>query len=169
VQRDRRSAAARSIAPDGSSTVEKTGIRISNTFAWSPDAKRFYFGDSLANTIYVWDYDAAAGTIANERPFFTGFERGVPDGSAMDSAGYLWNARYDGACIVRVDPDGKVDRIVEMPVENITTCTFGGPDLKTLYITTAAGGTKTPRLAGSLFSLQVDVPGLPENKFRLGA
>lgn len=155
------------IAPDGSSTVEKTGIRISNTFAWSPDNKRFYFGDSLANTIYVWDYDAANGTIANERPFFTGFERGDPDGSAMDSAGYLWNARYGGACLVRVSPDGKVDRIVEMPVSNITTCTFGGPDLKTLYITTAAGGSKTPRLAGSLFSLQVTVPGLPENKFRL--
>jgi sugar lactone lactonase YvrE len=159
------------VAPDGSSTVEKTGIGISNTFCWSPDATRFYFGDTLANTISVWDYDVKTGTIANERPFFSGFDRGLPDGSAMDSDGFLWNARYDGGCIVRVAPDGKVDWVIDMPVAKITTCTFGGPQLKTLYITSAggsSGGADQAPLAGSLFSLAVDVPGLPENKFRLG-
>lgn len=156
------------VAPDGTSTVEKTGIGITNTLCWSPDNKHFYCGDSLTNTISVWDYDLAKGAIANERPFFAGFDRGDPDGSATDAGGYLWNARYGGACLVRVSPKGKVDRIVEMPVNNITTCTFGGPDLKTLYITTARGGGKNDRLAGSLYTLQVDVPGLPENKFKLG-
>ena len=155
----------------GTTTVEKTGIAITNTLAWSPDNKRFYCGDSLRNVISVCDYDLATGRIANERPFFAGFERGLPNGSAMDSAGYLWNARYDGGCVVRVAPDGKVDRIVEMPVRAVTTCTFGGPQLKTLFITTARGGlgmANNERLAGGLFTLDVDVPGLPENTFRLG-
>jgi sugar lactone lactonase YvrE len=159
------------IAADGYVKVEKTGIGISNTLCWSPDSKRFYFGDTLANTIYVWDYDAASGTIANERPFFSGFERGGPDGSAMDSEGYLWNARYGGSCIVRVAPSGKIDRVIEMPVEKVTTCTFGGPDLKTLFITSAGGGSGSgsgERFAGGLFTLAVDTPGLPENRFRLG-
>ncbi len=159
------------IASDGSWTTEKTGIGISNTVAWSPDQRRFYFGDSLRNVISVWDYDAATGTIANERPFFAGFERGVPDGSAVDGDGYLWNARYDGNCVVRVAPDGSIDRVIEMPVAAPTTCTFGGPDLKTLYVTSAGGGrglAKGDQLSGGLFALPVDVPGLPENRFRIG-
>jgi sugar lactone lactonase YvrE len=156
------------IGRDGSVTVAKSGIGISNTLCWSPDGTRFYFGDTLANAIHVWDYDASTGAIANERPFFAGFERGGPDGSAMDSAGYLWNARYGGGCIVRVAPDGKIDRVIEMPIDNVTTCTFGGADLRTLYVTSAKGRNgERGRLAGSLFTLAVDVPGLPENRFRL--
>jgi sugar lactone lactonase YvrE len=155
---------------DGSNTVEKTGIGVANTFAWSPDNACFYCGDSSPNTVFVWDYDLRTGRIANERPFFAGFDRGKPDGSAVDRQGYLWNARYGGACLVRVSPDGMVDRIIEMPVAAVTTCTFGGPQLKTLFITTAGAGegaAKGEQLAGGLFALAVDVPGLPENKFHL--
>jgi sugar lactone lactonase YvrE len=155
------------ITGDGSTTMEKDGIQISNTFCWSPDATRFYFGDTVANHIWAWDYDAGKGQIANQRPFFAGFERGGPDGSAMDRDGYLWNCRYGGGCIVRISPAGEIDRIIEMPVTNITTCTFGGPQLRTLYITTAR--KENERLAGSLFALDVDVPGLAENRFRLSA
>lgn len=160
------------VAPDGSSTVEKTGIGISNTFCWSPDNARFYFADTSENAISVWDYDVATGTIASERPFFAGFDRGGPDGSAVDSEGYLWNTRYGGACIVRVGPDGKIDRVVDTPVANVTNCTFGGPDLKTLYFTSAggaSGGADHAPLAGGLFAFPVEAPGLPENKFRLSA
>jgi sugar lactone lactonase YvrE len=155
---------------DGSSTVEKTGIGVSNTFAWSPDNTRFYTADTSINTLFVWDYDLRTGRIANERPFFVGFERGRPDGSAVDRDGYLWNARYRGGCVVRIAPDGSVDRIVDLPVAKVTTCTFGGPQLATLFITTAGGeeaGATHERLAGGLFALAVDVPGLPENTFRL--
>lgn len=159
------------IAPDGSWLTAKTGIGISNTVAWSPDGRRFYFADTLRNVISVWDYDAASGMIANERPFFSGFERGSPDGSAVDSAGYLWNARYGGACVVRLAPDGSIDRVIDVPVGAPTTCTFGGPDLKTLYITSAGGGSamaKGEQLGGGLFAMPVDAPGLPENRVRLG-
>ena len=158
------------IAASGMVSVHKTGIGITNTLAWSPDGTLFYCGDTLENAIYVWDYDRATGTIVNERPFFAGFERGQPDGSAIDSAGYLWNARYGGGCVVRVAPDGKIDRILEMPVGNITTCTFGGADLRTLFITTAQGGSgRSERLAGGLYAMTVETPGLPENRFRLAS
>ena len=120
------------------STIHRRDVGISNTLAWSPDRRRFYFGDSLANTIWSYDYDRATGTIQNEAVFFAGFDRGLPDGSTVDAEGYLWNCRYDGGCIVRVSPDGKIDRVIEMPVKNITTCTFGGADLKTLFVTTAS-------------------------------
>lgn len=154
---------------DGSVSVEKTGIGISNTFCWSPDKSRFYTGDTMKNAISVWDFDAETGTIANERSFFADFERGAPDGSAIDSEGCLWNARYGGACVVRVAPSGDILSVLEMPVENITTCAFGGPDLKTLYITTATGGPGAgARLAGGLFAFETEVPGTPENHFRIG-
>lgn len=154
------------IMPDGHASEWRHDLGISNTLCWSPDARTFYFGDTLENEIRAYDYDVQSGSIGNERPFFRGYERGLPDGSAMDCEGHVWNCRFGGAAIVRVAPDGHVSAVIDMPVTNITTCTFGGDDLKTLYITTASiaapGGE---RLAGSLFALAVDVPGLPENRF----
>jgi sugar lactone lactonase YvrE len=156
-----------SLAPDGTVKVWRRNIGISNTVAWSPDHRRFYSGDTLANVLWVFDYDPATGEIANERPFLEGFERGQPDGSTVDSQGYVWNCRFFGGCIVRVAPDGRIDRVVEMPVKNVTTCTFGGPDLKTLYVTTAKiEAPPQDRLAGSLYSIRTEVAGQKENLFR---
>lgn len=153
--------------PDAKVTSWRKGVGISNTLAWSPDRRRFYFGDTLANVIWVYDYDSSTGAISNERPFLQDFARGFPDGSAVDSEGYLWNCRFYGNCIVRVAPDGRIDRVVEMPVKNVTTCTFGGADLTTLFVTTAsAEARRGDRLAGSLFSIQTEVRGQPENRFR---
>ena len=92
------------IDSDGSATEWKRGIGISNTLAWSPDRRRFYFADTLDNAIRVYDYDAATGAIGGERAFFEGFSRGWPDGSTVDREGYLWNCRYGGGCVVRVSP-----------------------------------------------------------------
>lgn len=154
------------IDPDGTVTEWLRDLVISNTVTWSPDQKHFYTADTPPNKLYVFDYDASTGAISGQRPFFFGFERGRPDGSCVDSEGYLWNCRYGGHCIVRIAPDGKIDRVIEMPVSNITTCTFGGPDLTTLYVTTAALGTiPSERLAGGLYAIQTDVKGLPENRF----
>jgi sugar lactone lactonase YvrE len=155
------------VEPDGQVTSHRRDIGISNTLAWSPDQRRFYFGDSLANVIWSYDYDPNTGAIANEAPFFKDFDRGVPDGSTIDAEGYLWNCRYYGGCIVRVAPDGRIDRVVEMPVRNVTTCTFGGSDLKTLYVTTASiDAAPSDRLAGGLYAIQCQVAGQPENRFR---
>ena len=91
-----------------------------------------------------------------------------PDGSCVDAEGYLWNCRFFGGCIVRVAPDGQIDRVVEMPVQNITTCTFGGTDRKTLYVTTAAiEAPPADRLAGGLFAIRTEVQGQPENRFAI--
>jgi sugar lactone lactonase YvrE len=146
----------------------RSGLGIANTLAWNPQCSAFYFADSMANVIYQYDY--ADGEITNERPFFQDFSRGAPDGSTMDAEGFLWNCRYGGGCVVRISPNGQVDRVVEMPTSNITTCTFGGPDLRTLYITTAAAGAKPgDRFAGGLFTLTTEVQGQPENRFSLTA
>jgi sugar lactone lactonase YvrE len=148
-------------------TEWRSDIGIANTLAWSPDCRHFYFGDSLANTIWRFDYDPETGNISNEAPFLTDFHRGLPDGSTVDEEGYLWNCRFYGGCIVRVAPDGKIDRIIEMPVRNITSCTFGGADRTTLYITTAAVDTAAvERLAGGLYALRTSVPGQLENRFQ---
>jgi len=154
--------------PDAGLSVHRRDIGISNTLVWSPDQRRFYFGDSLANTIWSYDYDRDTGAIQNEAVFFAGFGRGLPDGSTVDADGYLWNCRYDGGCIVRLSPDGKIDRVIEMPVRKITTCTFGGADLTTLFVTTASvDAAPGERLAGGLFAIQCEVRGQAENRFRV--
>lgn len=156
------------IDPDGRTSIHRRNIGISNTLAWSPDRLRFYSGDTLANVIWAYDYDPQTGDIANERPFLKDFSRGLPDGSSVDSEGFLWNCRFSGGCIVRVAPDGKIERVIEMPVRNVTTCTFGGSDLRTLYITTASNDAAAgDRLAGGLFALRTDVAGQSENRYSL--
>ena len=153
------------IAPDGAVTIWREGLGISNTLCWSPDRTRFYFGDTLENEVRVYDYDAATGAIANERPFLNAANAGFPDGSAIDAEGWLWNCRWDGGCILRAAPDGRTIERVAMPVSNVTTAALGGPALKSLYVSTAHQTGE--RLSGSLFKLELDVPGLPENRFRL--
>lgn len=156
------------IAPDGRSRLFRDGLVVSNTLCWSPDRSRFYFADTVQNIVWEHDYDAVEGTIGEARVFFAGFDRGGPDGSTMDREGYLWNCRFGGGCIVRIAPDGSLDRIVEMPVTNPTTCAFGGADLTTLYITSASVlAPEHERLAGSLFEIDTSVAGLPENRFRI--
>ncbi|MDR3373990.1 MAG: SMP-30/gluconolactonase/LRE family protein [Ancalomicrobiaceae bacterium] len=153
------------VAPDGTVSEWCNGLGISNTVAWSPDHATFYFGDTLRNCVWAFDYDKAAGAISNQRPHFTGCERGLPDGSAVDSAGTLWNCRFGGGCIARVGADGRLRDVVDLPVPNVTTCVFGGEDLRTLYVTSASIVSPPGyRLAGSLFSLRTEVPGLPENR-----
>ena len=152
------------IDPDGAVSEWKTDIGISNTLAWSPDRKTFYFGDSTANAIYSFHYDEQTGTISEESTLLAGYPKGSPDGSAIDAQGYLWNARYGGRCLIRIAPNGSVDRVISLPTLNPTTCSFGGPDLRTLYITSARSADQ---LSGSIFSMEVEVGGLPESRFQL--
>jgi sugar lactone lactonase YvrE len=156
------------VASDGAVTVWDTGFGITNTVAWSPDRKTFYCGCSVGNVIYAYDYDAAEGSVANRRPLTASLERGVPDGSAVDSEGYIWNCRFSGGCILRISPDGRLDREIEMPVSDVTNCAFGCPDMKTLYTTTASLHAKaSERLAGGLFTFQTEVPGLSTWRFQI--
>lgn len=146
-------------------------ICISNSLVWSLDNRTFYFADTPDNAIYAYDYDHEAGTIANRRLFAsTADQPGTPDGSTIDEHGYLWNAQWDGWRLVRYAPDGSIDRIVDLPVRRPSSCMFGGPDLATLYVTTAIWDSseadlKRQPLAGSLLALDVGVRGVPEPRF----
>ncbi|MCW5261896.1 SMP-30/gluconolactonase/LRE family protein [Verminephrobacter eiseniae] len=159
-----------------SATVHQTGFGIANTLCWTPDQRCLIFGDTLANTLYCADYRAdwadwadqdGGGVLGQRRIFFTGFGRGLPDGSAIDAQGFVWNCRFGGGCVVRIAPDGALDRIIEAPTHNPTTCAFGGPDYRTLYVTSARIGTAAgDRLAGGVFALRTEVPGLPSFAFQ---
>jgi sugar lactone lactonase YvrE len=152
----------------GAASECRRQLGISNTLLWSPDRTRFYFGDTLKNCIWSYEYDLATGNIRGEQPFLQGFERGSPDGSAMDTDGYVWNCRYGGGCIVRVAPDGTIDRVIEMPVIRPTNCTFGGPGGNVLYVTSASPEPGLwERFGGGLFALETDVTGVPEIEFKL--
>jgi sugar lactone lactonase YvrE len=156
------------IDPQRNVTQWKHGIGVSNTLAWSPDRKHFYFGDSLANTISIYDYNPATGDICKEKPFFAGFNRGLPDGSTVDAEGFLWNCRFYGGCVVRVAPDGCIDTIIEMPVSNVTSCIFGGVNLNLLYVTTASvEAPASEQFAGGLFVIETNVRGQVPNRFRI--
>ncbi|WP_038740728.1 SMP-30/gluconolactonase/LRE family protein [Burkholderia pseudomallei] len=156
------------IDPDGAVTRHIAGLGIANTLCWSPDKTVFYTADTLANAVWAYEFDSTSATIRARRDLLTGYSRGLPDGSTIDEDGFIWNCRFYGGCIVRISPSGQVDKVVEMPVKNVTTATFGGPDLRTLYVTSASA-LKEPgeRLAGSLWAIECEVPGLPENAVRV--
>jgi sugar lactone lactonase YvrE len=152
----------------GASQECRRQLGIANTLLWSPDRTRFYFADTSINCMWSYEFDLATGNIRGEQPFFQGFERGKPDGSAMDTDGYVWNCRYGGGCIVRVAPNGTIDRVIEMPVNRPTNCTFGGPGGNVLYVTSASPDPgQWERFGGGLFALETDVTGMPANEFKL--
>ena len=148
-------------------SVVEESLGIPNTFVWSPDNTKFYFTDTLNGTILNYDFNLENGDLSNKKNFAS-FDRGFPDGSTIDVDGCLWNCRYGGSCIVRFDPTGKVDQVIEMPVQNITNCVFGGKDLKTLFVTTASNkGENQNDLDGSLFAINLKYQGLEDNKSKL--
>jgi L-arabinonolactonase len=157
--------------PDLTVHVMETGICISNALAWNPDDTRFYFCDTPERHLRVYDYDAPSGTISNRRVFADlGEDPGNPDGGTVDAEGCVWNAQWDGWRLVRYAPDGRVDRVVPLPVQKPTSVMFGGRNLRTLYVTSAIwdlAGEALARqpMAGSLLALDPGVAGLAETRF----
>lgn len=151
-----------------------SGVKIPNAICFSPDGSIAYFTDTETLKILQCPTDPATGMPVGQWTLFadvTG-HRGYPDGAVTDSQGYLWNARWGGSCVVRHAPDGSVDQIIEVPVSQVSCPAFGGPDLKTLYLTTAAKNLSPEQLAaekhaGGVFAIDVDVPGLPETPLKL--
>ena len=141
---------------DGRATAMRSGIRVPNSLAWSPDGRTMYFADSPRHKIWAYDYDAETGMAANER-LFAAPHPGFPDGSCVDAEGCLWNAEWAASRVVRYTPAGRVDRVLEVPAKNPTCCCFGGTRLDTLYITASDGA--------GLFAARAGVTGLPESRF----
>ncbi len=156
-------------------TLEKLAlpeVAISNSICFSPDGHIMYYCDSPSKTIRCCDYDTEGGTISNDRLFVSLLEEpGVPDGSIIDSAGYLWNAQWGGSRVVRYTPDGSIDRVIPVPVTQPSCVTFGTESLDTLYITSARESLSAAALsieptAGGVFQCHLaDVRGLPEARF----
>ena len=148
-------------------SIIEEGLGIPNTFVWSPDNNNFYFSDTLNGVILIYDFALESGQLSNKKEL-ANFNRGHPDGSTIDTDGCIWNCRWGGSCIVRFTPNGQVDQIIEMPVENITNCIFGGQDMKTLFVTTASNeGKNKNELDGSLFSINLNYQGIEDNKSKL--
>jgi sugar lactone lactonase YvrE len=148
---------------DGSGEVVKmlSSRALSNGIDWSPDGRRCYHADSLLKRIDVLLLDERGH--AREVREFARFSA-MPDGLSVDEEGGVWVALWDGGAVQRFTPDGRLDRTLSVPGGWVTSCAFGGSDLRTLYITTAradldpAMQSRCPN-AGSLFAVHIDVAG----------
>jgi sugar lactone lactonase YvrE/DNA-binding IclR family transcriptional regulator len=157
--------------PDGSIHCMARNIHVANGLGWSPDNRVFYFTDTGRRTIFAYDFDLESGAIDNRRIFAALPEgTGTPDGLTVDSEGFVWSAHWDGWCVTRYDPQGRVERVINLPVPRPTSCTFGGPDLDILYVTTARIRLSAQQLAeaplsGSILAIDAGIKGLPEPMF----
>jgi len=160
---------------NGHARVIDEGIHLANGLGFSPDGKVLYFTDSAARRIYTYDYDLSAGSVRNRRVLVAvPDEEGLPDGLAVDAAGFIWSAQWYGSCIVRYDPNGQVERRVQMPAKQVTSLAFGGPELTDIFITSAGQSLTLPimppgydphtgNFGGPLYHLNLGIAGLPTN------
>ena len=168
---DRQSGALYRIAPSGKiEQLTPNDYGITNTMGWTRDGY-FLFADTLANEIYRFTYDRAANSLSDRRTIVKDFARGLPDGSCLDADDHLWNCRVvGGSAVAQFDKGGALLQLVELPVSWPTSCTFGGADLKTLFVTSARFTMTPDHLAahpqeGSLLAVEGAGRGIPEPQF----
>ncbi|MHA6299121.1 SMP-30/gluconolactonase/LRE family protein [Devosia sp. CAU 1758] len=149
-------------------------VAIPNATCFSPDGRIAYWTDTPSQKILRCETDPETGMPLGEWKLFADVSdhRGYPDGAVVDSAGYLWNARWGGSCVIRYAPDGTIDRIIEVPVSQVTCPAFGGKDLKRLFLTSASKTLSSDQLAdekvaGGVFYIDLDVAGQPEPRIKL--
>jgi sugar lactone lactonase YvrE len=158
--------------PDGSAHPMVEQLIVSNGLAWSADGATMYHSDSKVPVIWAYDYDTATGAISGRRVVAQPTEEvGRPDGAATDQDGFYWSAGISAGALNRWSPDGRLDRSIPLPCSNPTAPCFGGPDMKTIYVTSLRHGVRPEVLAekplsGGIFAVQVDVPGVPIGRFR---
>jgi sugar lactone lactonase YvrE len=154
--------------------IKEPGVTISNGIVWDTEKELMYYIDTPTQKVMAYDYDSATGEITNKRVVVEiPLEKGSPDGMSIDAEGKLWIAHWGGNGVYRWDPEtGELMEKIEVPAPNVTSCAFGGPNLTTLYITTASVGLTEEQLAeyplsGSLFVTETDVKGTPAYIFNL--
>ena len=156
---------------DHSVTRKVAPVSISNGIVWSHDSETMYYIDSLAMNVRAYDYDIDTGNIANERVAVVNEGEGIFDGMAIDEEGLLWIAVFGGWGVRVYNPEsGALVRDIRLPVEQVTSCTFGGADLDELYITSATHSMDEPRLAaqplaGSLIKIDANASGVPSYSY----
>jgi L-arabinonolactonase len=143
-------------------------VAVPNSLCWSPDSGVMYFADGREPVIWSFAFDPERGEIADRREFVRLEDgTGIPDGATVDAEGCIWSAQYGGGVVTRYRPDGTVDRVIEVPVSQPTSCGFGGPELDILFITTASQRLSPEQrdaqpLAGALLALRPGVKGIAE-------
>jgi sugar lactone lactonase YvrE len=159
------------VDPDGTVTRQFGDVIVTNSVAIAPDQRTLYMADTRRFVLWAFDLDPVSGSLSNRRVFVDHRATGErPDGACVDADGHVWNAIFAGGRVVRYAPDGTVARTIALPVTNPTCLCLGGPDLRTLYITTARKFLSDAQLAaeplaGAVLAVDVDVPGLPEARF----
>jgi D-xylonolactonase len=151
-----------------------SGYAVSNGPAWSSDYRTMYHNASADGCVYAFDFNLGSGEATNRRLFLQfGEKDGSPDGMTTDAEGGLWIAHWGAGKFTRhdTDADGRVTHTIELPCSQVSSCTFGGRDLTTLYMTTACTGLSAQQLrdeplAGGLFAVDLDIVGVPANLFR---
>jgi len=157
-------AAVYRLDPDHSVHLVFDGVTVSNGIEWSPGGTRAYYNDTATYAVRIFDYDRDAGLTAGR--VFADVAPNRPDGLTVDGDGGVWVALSNGGAVRRYTPEGVLDELVELPTKKVTACTFGGPDLDQLYITTSREGiAPADKLAGSLFRADVGRRGLPVREF----
>jgi sugar lactone lactonase YvrE len=160
------------VDPDCRVTSILTRTTISNGLGWSPDGGTFYFIDSPTRRVDAFDFDPVTGALENRRPVAAvEIDGAVPDGMSVDAEGCLWVALHGGWGLRRYAPDGDLLAEMRLPVARITSCCFGGPELRDLYVTTRRDGLSDAEmaqqpLAGALLRLDPGVAGLPTYAFK---
>jgi len=146
--------------------IKESGVTISNGIVWDAQINVMYYIDTPEQCVYAYDYDPGTSKISNRRVVIEiPEESGSPDGMTIDAQGKLWIAHWGGHGVYRWDPEnGELLQKIQVPAPNVTSCAFGGDDLKTLYITTAKEGLSEDQLAefplsGSLFVRDTEVRG----------
>jgi sugar lactone lactonase YvrE len=159
-------AAVHRLDPDGTTEVVLEQVTISNGLDWSPDGALAYYNDTDTHRTDVFDYALETG-LTNRRPFVRHGDEMRPDGLTVDAEGGVWVALNGAGAVHRYSPEGALEAVVELPVAKVTACTLGGAGLATLFITTSREDlppdVEPP--AGSLFSAEVGVSGLPTREF----
>lgn len=133
---------------DGSCSTMLTGLTISNGIGWSPDEGTMYLSDSGTRSVYAFGFGGSTGTISDRRTIVQIERAGAaPDGLTVDEEGGIWVALWDGGAVNRYRSDGSLLASVQLPVQRPTSCAFGGPELTTLFVTTARVGLDEEALA----------------------
>jgi sugar lactone lactonase YvrE len=169
--RTRAGAALYCLNPNYNFSVHGDPVTIANGIAVSPDEHWFYFADTPTNTVFRYAFDASKGQLGERTTFITlANGEGRPDGATVDTEGNYWLALFNGACVRCYSPAGKLLEQIDLPTRNPTCLTFGGPDLRTLFITTARIKLSPDELAaqpmaGAVFTITVAKQGLDEPRF----
>ena len=152
--------------PDGTVAVGFGGVTISNGLEWSPDGSVAYYNDTPTHRIAVLDYARESG-LTGARPFVQLADDENPDGLTVDAEGAVWVALFGAGQVRRYTADGRLDGVVEVATAQVTACTFGGPQLDRLYITTSRENLPPDAdpLAGALFAVDPGVAGRPVREF----